>query len=349
MELLERKIQLYEIGPRDFRLVHRLFIPARSIAYTISKLAVAGINKFEIGASINYEKKDFSHMANTYEILGILRTRKIPGRFCIYCGPGKRNYPKLKIQELLESRFLQENPGMPDEISVSISASEDRNQEIYHMSGDRVMDNIKRLIELAREDNIPVRGYVSAAFGYRTEDDVSFDNSIQRCNQLLNLGCYQIALGDTRGKANLGVFLGKLSHIKTNIPLDKLALHFHEDEYMTWQTDAAFAIANGIYTFDTCIMDIKEPHKTTIKKLVSVDRDIPPNVSTEKMIEFLSQMDSTAKKDRKQFNCDAVISGVDPQLVEHARKYITREIESARALSTSRFAVPEKRGYRDPF
>lgn len=356
---VEKKIELYEVGFRDYRLCHGLYLPSEIVVNSIEKLARAGIKKFEIGASVNYDK--FPHIKNTFEILGLLRKRKVPGIFSVYVGPSLANYPRTKINELLESRVLQENPGMPDEISVSISASEERNREIYNIRTDEkpeknvateiIKSRIREIIEQAKQDKIPVRGYVSAAFGYRNGNDVPIATTIGLCQLLFDLGCYQVSLGDTRGKAVFPCeFEKNWKMMKSHLPLERIAMHFHEHTYMSWQTDITRAIQD-IGCFDTSILDKAEPHNEADSHYTKpIDKDIPPNASTEKMILFLNQVNSFPQSAKLILGADSFTTGLNYDMVHQVgleiRKQVRKQSLPPRTLAQKSLDYSHQSGYR---
>lgn len=58
--------------------------------------------------------------------------------------------------------------------------------------------------ELAQKHNISMRGYVSCALGCPYQGSVDPTKVAQVASQLLNLGCYEISLGDTIGVGTPG-------------------------------------------------------------------------------------------------------------------------------------------------
>ena len=53
--------------------------------------------------------------------------------------------------------------------------------------------------------------------------------SRQVARSLLDMGCYSVSLGDTIGSGTAGSTLALMKSLKTTeIPLDKIAMHFHD-------------------------------------------------------------------------------------------------------------------------
>ncbi len=325
---MDEKIILNEVGPRDWRFSHRESPDTLEVLKSIGMLEDAGIKRVEIGASVNYNK--YPYMSDTFELLGNLRKNpsENAARYSVYVGPYRKNYPGDKIKSLLDEGLLKEDPGMPEELSFSISASESRNMEIYGLTGNQVFEHIKDHVRRARQDGVKFfRGYVSSVFGYKNSNDCPLGNVVGWTQMLLDLGCYEVALGDSRGNAHPSEFKKKWSHIKRHLPLERLAMHFHEDYYATWETDVVFALLDGVRVFDTSIMDFLEPVKSGEKHAVVFDGNIPPNASTEKMVYFIEQqINSSDYPFREIIGKGSLTTGLDYEKIKLAGDYIREKI-----------------------
>jgi isopropylmalate/homocitrate/citramalate synthase len=105
------------------------------------------------------------------------------------------------------------------------------------------------VIAAARENNIRVRGYISNLFGY---DDLPFSPDIvaKRSKQLLDMGCFEISLGDTTGIGKANQVAPIIDALKAaGVPLEKIAMHFH-DTFGNAMENVAESYRLGIRTFD---------------------------------------------------------------------------------------------------
>lgn len=322
------KIILNEVGPRDWRFSHGASPPTQDVYHTIRMLESAGIERVEVGASVNYEK--YPYMRDTFDLLSMLRknTSNKHARYSVYVGPYSQNYPKDKIRKLLDGGQLAKDPGMPDELSFSISASEKRNIGLYKLSGNQVFDNIRKHIERARQDGVKYfRGYVSAAFGYENSVDSPLGSVIGWSQMLLDLGCHEVALGDSRGHAVPGEFIRKWSAIRAHLPLEKIALHFHENNYITWEADIVTVLADGVRVFDTSIMDVTRPVSGGERHTIPCEGDVPPNASTEYANFFITkQVASPDYPFRERIGCKEISTELDHDRVCEAGKFIRNSI-----------------------
>jgi hydroxymethylglutaryl-CoA lyase len=97
-----------------------------------------------------------------------------------------------------------------------------------------------------------VRAYLSTLWGCPYEGDVDAKRGLSIARRLLEMGCYEISLGDTVGVGNprqtrdiLQLFLGEL-------PVEKLALHMH-DTRGTALANVVVGLELGIRTFDAAV------------------------------------------------------------------------------------------------
>ncbi|MCO4764205.1 MAG: hydroxymethylglutaryl-CoA lyase, partial [Myxococcales bacterium] len=103
----------------------------------------------------------------------------------------------------------------------------------------------------AIDAGLTVRGYVSTAFGCPYEGEVSPEQGIRVAEQLFELGCREISIGDTIGVATPGSVLRWLDAADGRLPLDRLAMHFH-DTRGTALANVMTAIGRGVRVFDSC-------------------------------------------------------------------------------------------------
>src|ERR671912_1682168 len=94
-----------------------------------------------------------------------------------------------------------------------------------------------------------VRGYVSTAFGCPYEGDVPPEKVLEVSARLLDLGCYEVSVGDTIGVGTPMQVQGVIGMLLQVIPASKLAMHFH-DTRGTALANTLAALEMGITTFD---------------------------------------------------------------------------------------------------
>ena len=95
-----------------------------------------------------------------------------------------------------------------------------------------------------------MRGYLSTAFGCPFEGDVPPDARRRRSPaRLLDLGVFEVAVSDTIGIAHPGQVPRVLDAVLARVPVDRVALHFH-DTRGTALANVLAALDYGVATFD---------------------------------------------------------------------------------------------------
>jgi isopropylmalate/homocitrate/citramalate synthase len=134
-------------------------------------------------------------------------------------------------------------------ISIFTAASETFNKRNINMSIDESFENYAPVAMRARSEGMKVRGYVSTAFGCPYEGDVAPEKVLEVSARLLDLGCYEVSVGDTIGVGTPVQVQGVIGMLLQVIPSSKLAMHFH-DTRGTALANTLAALDMGITTFD---------------------------------------------------------------------------------------------------
>ena len=136
-----------------------------------------------------------------------------------------------------------------DEYAVFLSASETHNRKNINKSIRDTIPVLKEVVQLAHQKGKRVRGYISTVFGCPYEGDVPLKNVVSICEQLLDMGVYEISLGDTIGVAAPLEVKTRLKELLTVVPASKLAGHFH-DTCGTGLANAYVCLEAGVFTLD---------------------------------------------------------------------------------------------------
>jgi isopropylmalate/homocitrate/citramalate synthase len=134
-------------------------------------------------------------------------------------------------------------------IAIFTAASESFNKRNINMSIDQSFENYTPVAARALAEGMRVRGYVSTAFGCPYEGDVPAEKVLEVCARLLDIGCYEVSVGDTIGVGTPMQVQGVIGMLLQVIPASKLAMHFH-DTRGTALANTLAALEMGIATFD---------------------------------------------------------------------------------------------------
>ena len=210
----------------------KVTIPTQAKIDYITALADAGLRTIEAGAFVS--PKWVPQMADTAEVY-----RNIPK------DPGV-DYPVLVPNIKGLDRAI--DAGVKS-ISIFTAASETFNKRNINMSIDESFENYAPVAMRARSEGMKVRGYVSTAFGCPYEGDVAPEKVLEVSARLLDLGCYEVSVGDTIGVGTPVQVQGVIGMLLQVIPASKLAMHFH-DTRGTALANTLSALDMGITTFD---------------------------------------------------------------------------------------------------
>ncbi|GIK04058.1 hypothetical protein Aspvir_008133 [Aspergillus viridinutans] len=180
----------------------------------------------------------------------------------MYWGTSQLN--KCKVNRAFSCRSLYQNVKGLDiaiehgvkEVAVFISATEGFSKANINCTVQQGIERAKAVAVKTIECGITVRGYVSCIFsdpfGGPTEP-----SAVLHCVQeLLDMGCYEVSLGDTLGVGSPDKVRSLLRYLADhNIPLDKMAGHFH-DTYGQAVASVWEAYNCGVRVFDSSVEDL---------------------------------------------------------------------------------------------
>jgi isopropylmalate/homocitrate/citramalate synthase len=229
---LPRRVTVFEVGPRDGLQNEKATIAVDDKVAFCDALLDAGLPAVEVGAFVS--PKWVPQMADTAQVY-----RDIPK------DPGVE-YPVLVPNSKGLERAIE--AGVKS-IAIFTAASETFNKRNINMSIDESFENYAPVAIRAHEEGMRVRGYVSTAFGCPYEGDVAPEKVLEVCARLLDLGCYEVSVGDTIGVGTPMQVQGVIGMLLQVIPASKLAMHFH-DTRGTALANTLAALEMSIATFD---------------------------------------------------------------------------------------------------
>src|SRR5216683_4380071 len=225
-------VKVVEVGPRDGLQNENVTVPTEAKVDYITALGDAGLHVIEAGAFVS--PKWVPQMADTAEVY-----REIPK------DPGVE-FPVLVPNMKGLERAIE--AGVKS-IAIFTAASDTFNKRNINMTIDESFANYAPVTARARAEGMRVRGYVSTAFGCPYEGDVPPEKVLEVSARLLDLGCYEVSVGDTIGVGTPMQVQGVVGILLQVIPASKLAMHFH-DTRGTALANTLAALEMGIATFD---------------------------------------------------------------------------------------------------
>ena len=226
-------VRIVEVGARD-GLQNEAAVRTQDKVALINALADAGLKDIEAGAFVS--PKWVPQMADSSDVINAL------------------NLPDVNLSALTPNLRGAEAAKQVDiqEFAIFTAASEAFCQKNINCSIDESIDRFKDVMDFAKANNIRVRGYVSCVMGCPYQGDVDYNDVLKVSERLLELGCYEISLGDTIGVGTAKKVDELLDLLLQHIDKSKLAVHFH-DTYGQALTNIYTALSRGIATVDSAV------------------------------------------------------------------------------------------------
>lgn len=231
---LPNKVNIVEVGARD-GLQNESPVSTQAKIRLIDLLSNTGLTHIEAGSFVS--PKWVPQMADSFDVM-----KKITRRHnVIYSAltPNVQGFEKA-----LEAGATQ--------VAIFTSSSEGFCQHNINCSIADSLTRFEPVMELAAKHDIPVRGYLSCVADCPYDGITKPEHVARVANLLMELGCYEVSLGDTIGTGTPIRIAKMLEAVQVKVPTDKLAVHFHD----TWGQALANiyqALTMGINTIDSSV------------------------------------------------------------------------------------------------
>ena len=205
------KVRIVEVGPRDGLQNEAQLITPFDRIELIERLISAGLSTIEVGSFVS--AKWVPQMAGTDDVLRAFIDRT------------DLSLPVLVPNEMgLDAALL----AGAREIAVFAAASETFSKKNINCTIAQSIERFRPVVARAREHGLKVRGYISCVLGCPYEGDVPVSQVTDVAEQLHDLGCYEISLGDTIGVGTPGKARELVHAVGTIVPIERIAVHFHD-------------------------------------------------------------------------------------------------------------------------
>ncbi len=233
---LPESVTIYEVGPRDGLQNESTSVPVEVKLRFVERLLDAGLPVVEATSFVH--PKWVPQLADAAELVTALGER---------LADAARDLPVLVPNERGLDRAL--DAGLRH-IAIFGSATETFAQRNLNRSLDEQFAMFEPTVRRALDAGMRVRAYVSMCFGDPWEGQVPIQQVVDVGRRLLDLGAYELSLGDTIGVGTAGHVTALLDAFNaTGVGDDRLAVHFH-DTYGQALANAYAALQHGVTTFD---------------------------------------------------------------------------------------------------
>ena len=227
-------ISIYEVGPRD-GLQNELQVSIANKVALIEQLARAGLNRIEAASFVS--PKWVPQMASADDVCDQL-TKIAQVRYSALT-------PNLRGFEAAITHGL-------DEVAIFTAASETFCQRNINCSISESLRRFEPVFAAAREQNIPVRAYVSCVLGCPYEGEIPTSQVAAVSHALIQMGAYEVSLGDTIGVGTPLKARHMLDSVCQHVAPQQLALHFH-DTYGQALANVLACLDSGIAALDASV------------------------------------------------------------------------------------------------
>ena len=235
MSNLPEQVRIVEVGPRDGLQNESVQIPTDIKLELIQRLSESGLKHIEATSFVS--PKWVPQMADAAEVLNNLPLNS------------EINYPVLTPNMKGLERAIDCGAS---EVAVFGAASESFSQKNINCSIAESLERFKPVVSHALQNGVKVRGYVSCVLGCPYEGEIEPSQVEYVSSELLEMGCYEISLGDTIGIGTAASTQRLLDTLCTRINVNLLAGHFH-NTYGQAITNIFTSLSYGINTFDSSV------------------------------------------------------------------------------------------------
>jgi isopropylmalate/homocitrate/citramalate synthase len=228
-------VRIKEVGPRDGLQNENVSIPSRAKVQLIRDLVAAGSTYIESTAFVSPQA--IPQLADADRV-----ARQLPRRRGVTFAA---LVPNMRGMERALAAGI-------DEVAVFTAASDSFNRRNINATITESFDRFRPVLAAARRERIRVRGYVSTAWECPYEGLMPPGRVIPVVETLLDMGCYEVSLGDTIGHATPTSVWRLFDRLLRKIPKRKLAAQFHDTRSAALANTLA-AMQYGIRTFDSAV------------------------------------------------------------------------------------------------
>lgn len=232
---MQDSVKIIEVGVRDGLQNEATPVPTEVKLKLIDKLIDSGVSVIEATSFVS--PKWVPQMADHTEVL-----QQLPQN-------SRVNFPVLTPNI---KGFENAIAAGAKEVAVFAAASESFSKKNINCSIDESIERFKPIFEQAQHHGVRVRGYISCVLGCPYEGSIDPGKVAEIAEKLYQYGSYEISLGDTIGVGTAGKTKSLLKTIKNLIPVESIAVHFH-DTYGQALANIYAALEVGIMNVDSSV------------------------------------------------------------------------------------------------
>ena len=232
---MSRRIEIVEMAARDGLQNEKAIIPSADKIALIDLLSDCGFVRIEATSFVS--PKWVPQLADGAEVMAGIKRR--PGISYAALVPNMKGYEAAMAAGVAE-------------VAVFLSASEGFSRANLNCSIAESIERARPVAEAARAYGIPLRGYVSCVVQCPYDGPVEPRAVAAVTEQLLRLGCHEVSLGDTIGRARPNEVAAMLDGVLAVAAPENLAGHFHDTGGLALD-NIRVALDHGLSVFDASV------------------------------------------------------------------------------------------------
>ncbi len=240
---LPASVRLVEVGPRDGLQNEAGVISTEVKLELIQRLADAGVSYIESASFVS--PKWVPQMGDAKEVMQAIQAKQSDD------STDKSGITYAALTPNLRGLESAIACGVK-EVAVFGAASEAFSQKNINCSIAESLERFKPVMDLAKENGVRVRGYVSCVLGCPYDGEIAPEKVAEVAKALYDMGCYEISLGDTVGVGTPQKAKEMVRAVSEFVPVEKLAAHFH-DTYGQALANIYAVLEEGISVVDSSV------------------------------------------------------------------------------------------------
>jgi hydroxymethylglutaryl-CoA lyase len=228
-------VEIVEMGPRDGLQNEARLIPTAEKIALIDMLSRAGFRRIEAASFVS--PRWVPQMADGAEVMAGIR--RAPGVRYAALTPNLKGYEAARAARA-------------DEVAIFASASEGFSRANLNCSIAESIDRFRPVMQAAEADGMPVRGYVSMVTDCPFDGPIAPAAAARTVAALRGLGCHEVSLGDTIGRATPEKIDAMLAAVLNELPPERLAGHYHDTGGRALD-NIGVSLGRGLRVFDASV------------------------------------------------------------------------------------------------
>lgn len=229
------RVEIFEVGPRDGLQNEARLIPVAEKIALVDCLSQAGFRRIECASFVS--PKWVPQMADSAQVLAGITRRE--GVSYAALTPNMRGFEDAVAAGA-------------DEVAIFGSASEGFSKANINATIEESLERFRPVAAAALERDVPVRGYVSCVVECPYDGPVAPASVARVVAALRDMGCYEVSLGDTIGRATPDGIDAMLTAVSQEMPAGQLAGHYHDTSGRACDNVEA-SLMHGLRVFDAAV------------------------------------------------------------------------------------------------